>query len=287
MKAAEFYSILFEKIKNRGDITIEKFKLQYKKNKYDFLKIASKEINANDKMVLIRAGIHGDEVAGPLTILKNINEIIECIHKNNLKVIFYPLGNPSGFEMGKRYNIDDDKGECGNNDFLRYRLEDRSLVDDLGDKNNFKKWLWSSDKSLSIKLPKETVLMHKLLKKEPISQIVAVIDLHQDYITPGAPPAAYQYVFGDTSIYKKILQEIKKILPLYKNRKIDAGQASPIMSDEEGFVVRHDGTLPDLMYRLGIKYCVTVETTGSTPINIACKINLFWIYGIIEILSKN
>jgi hypothetical protein len=35
--------------------------------------------------------------------------------------------------------------------------------------------------------------------------------------------------------------------------------------DGDGFIVRHDGSLPDLLYRLGAKYCVTAETTGATP----------------------
>ena len=288
MKLNKFYPPLLRKLKNRQDIVIKKYKLHYKGGNYDFLRIASKSINSQDNVILICAGIHGEETAGPLTILNFINEIVDYIHQNNLKCVIYPLINPSGFKNCTRYNIDNDRGEYGNNDFLRYEIKKGILVDDLTKSKNgsFKKWYWSSDKKLGLKLPQETVLMHKVLKNDPLSKVIAVLDLHQDYISD-APSAAYQYTFGDNSVYNDIINKIKKIIPLYKNKNIEAGEASPIRSDNQGFIKRHDGSLTDLVYRLGVKHCITVETTGKTPLKTAQEVNLIWIFGVVDILHKN
>jgi len=287
MTAKEFYNILFKKIKDRRDIKIKKYKLRYKNGAYEFFKIISKRIKPKDKIILIRAGIHGEEIAGPLTILNYINRIIDYAHKRNIKVIIYPLGNPSGFEIGARYSTDNvlSKSSDVNNDFLRYELEDGKIVDDIQGGNKFKNWHWSSDKKLGLKLALENELMHRLLKKDPLVQVVAVIDLHQDYITENVGSAAYYYSYGNLASYKKIIEKIKKIVPILKNKYISAGEPSPMKSDENGLIVRHDGSLTDLFYRLGAKYSVTVETIGVTPIKKACKVNLIWIFGILDLIA--
>ncbi len=303
-KSVNFTEKLYKIFEKRKDISIEEHLLEYKKEKYSFLKISSKNIDSKDPVLLIRAGIHGDEVSGPTTIEQYGNEIFDLAHEKGVKIILYPLGNPSGFDAGLRYNIDNDKGDGGNNDFLRYELEDGSLKDDIGDgKIPFKRFMWASDSSLQVHLPLETQLMHKLLKEDPLNQVKGSIDLHQDYLTPNAPPAAYQYVAGNIQNYKPITQEISKICQVYKNQFIGAGfqtkidesgnvvgnplESEAIKSDEDGSIVRYDGSFTDLTYRLGVPYNVAVETTGVTPLDIACKVNLLWINGFIDLIKKH
>ncbi|MBI2626610.1 MAG: succinylglutamate desuccinylase/aspartoacylase family protein [Candidatus Nealsonbacteria bacterium] len=292
MTAKEFYSALLGSLKAREDITIRKYRIKYLKSQYDFLRIASKKIGLEDKVVMIRAGIHGNEIAGPLTILSFCNLIIEYIHRAGLKCIIYPLGNPSGFEMGTRYNEDDNGRDIINNDFLWYELEDGEIVDDIGKSDEFKKWYWSSDPKLKIDhpklkirppLPAETELMHRLLKKDPLSQIVACIDLHQDCIS-NFTPAAYHYAFGDLSRYQSIVEEIGMIVPVLCNTDVGAGEDSPAKSDGSGFIIRHDGVLPDLMFRLGAEHCITAEISCATPIRKARIVNMFWIFGIVDLV---
>ncbi|MBI2450475.1 MAG: succinylglutamate desuccinylase/aspartoacylase family protein [Candidatus Nealsonbacteria bacterium] len=280
MIAKDFYSKLLSSLKNRKDIVIKKYKLHYKKGKYDFLRIASEEIMPMDKIIMIRAGIHGDEIAGPITILDHANEIIDLIHDNGLKIILYPLGNPSGFEIRTRYNADYKDGDSCNNDFLRYELEHGLLVETIGDNVRFEKWHWLSDvaEELRIKLPAETKLMHRLLKKDPLSQISGFVDLHQDFKTPGlGMAAAYHYSFDGLEAYENIVKCIEEIAPLLSDE---------IGADERGFIIEHDGSLDDLMHRLGVKYCVTCETTGATPLDIACQVNLIWIKGIADLVKE-
>lgn len=312
-KSPDFTEKLSKVFCGRKDISIQEYPLKYQKGTYSFLKITSKDISPQDPILLIRAGIHGDEISGLITIELYGNEILDSAHKKGVKILLYPLGNPSGFSHGLRYNIDNDKGwdphikeddkKTGNNDFLRYELEDGSIIGDIRDGNiSFRRFLWSSDPSLGIHLPLETELMHKLLKEDPLPQIKGSIDLHQDYLTPNAPPAAYQYPVGNTQTYKPIIEEVSKICPIYKNQLIGAGfkteidesgnvignplESEAMKSDEDGSIVRYDGTLGDLLYRLGTPYNVTPETMGATPLDIACQVNLLWIKGFIELIQE-
>lgn len=288
MRAKTYCNNLIRSLKERKDITINKYKIYYKNKSFDFLRISSRNISKKDKIIFISSGIHGDETAGPMSILKYANEMIDYAHSNNIKIIIYPLMNPSGFEFGLRYNIDNNSGEEGNNDFLRYELENGRLLGDIKKGIKFKKWHWSSD--VCISLPKETILIQKLLKKEMLENFTASIDLHQDKITRTFKVAAYHYSFGKLKIYRKIIMNINSLIDIYKNKKIDAGfslNKSAMLSDNLGFIVRHDASISDLFFRLGVKHCVTVETTGVTPLNTACNVNLIWIRGIIDLISSN
>jgi len=286
-----YYEKLFDEVKKIKDLKVETHNLKYKNGKFKFVRIFPKKINKKDRIFFISAGIHGNEVSGPITILKHLEKIYEYAQKRGLKLIIYPLLNPSGFEINYRYNIDKDKGVFGNNDFIRYELENGWIVDDLRDGNKFKKWYWSSDKKFNIRLAEETKLTHVLLKKEPLKQVVSALDLHQDYITSTRVTATYAYAFGDLSKYEKIVDKLRKTIPVFENKLIGAGYQvnnpeNYLRSDKNGIINRHDGSITDLFYRLGAKHSITVETTGRTPIEVACMVNLVWITGIMDLTPK-
>jgi len=290
-KTEIYYKKLFDEVKKIKDLKTETHNLKYKNGKFKFVRIFPKKINKKDRIFFISAGIHGNEVSGPITILKHLQRIYDYAKKSGLKLIIYPLLNPSGFEINYRYNIDRDKGVFGNNDFIRYELEGGRIVDDLRDKNEFKKWYWSSDKRFNIRLPEEVKLAHGLLKKEPLKQVVAALDLHQDYITSTRVTATYAYAFGNLKKYAKIVDKLRKTIPVFENKLIGAGYSvsNPedyLRSDKNGIINRHDGSITDLLYRLGAKHSITVETTGRTPIEVACMVNLVWITGVMDLITK-
>src|SRR5262245_12233542 len=66
------------------------------------------------RLLLITAGFHGDEVAGPLTLLEYFSEIVAYAQSRAVGLEVYPCLNPSGFEDGTRYNR---SNEQPNNDF--------------------------------------------------------------------------------------------------------------------------------------------------------------------------
>jgi hypothetical protein len=295
----------FESLRRLDNIDMRWYPLHYRLGEYRFPKLVSQDIHSSDKVCMIGAGIHGNEIAGPLTLARYGKTIIERAHSKGIKVIIYQLRNPSGYGR-KRYNIDsaDDAEEIGNDDFLRYHLRDGRIVDDLKESDAVASWVWSSDPRLGIRLPPETRLMHDLLRQDPLRQTRAVIDLHQDYISDQARPLAYHYAFGDVATYQPIVREIEKIVPVWRHHSIGAGyrgtteegkvtlnaRERSIESDATGFIVRHDGTWIDLMYRLGESqgrriHCITPETTGVTSLEVACEVNLKWIYGILDLVE--
>lgn len=286
LEIGNYYAELRKLAVARGDVEIKRHRIEHRSSKYDFFRIASSEIKRNDNIMLIRAGIHGDEVAGPLTIIKYFKRIFDYAHKRGIKLIIYPLGNPAGFDARQRYNTDNSNGPSANNDFVRYELANGIFADDIGRGGKFKRWYWSSDRRLKHDLPAETVLMHSLLKRDPLDSIIAALDLHQDYISPFNRAAAYHYAFGDLSVYSRIVETVSKTVPVLANKMISAGQSSRMKTNKEGFIVRHDGTLGDLLHRLGVRYCVATETTGKTPLDKACQVNWLWIKGLIDLSAK-
>lgn len=276
----------------RGDVSLSRHPLLYRAGAWDLLRVASSRIGADDDVLLIQAGIHGDEVAGPIALATQLGPIFDRAGEAGIKLIIYPLANPSGFELGCRYNADQREalaGFLGNNDFLRYQLEDGRISDEAPVDGSFRRWLWSADPSLGLTLPAETLLLQELLARDPLDRVRAALDLHQDRLTVGAPPAAYHYAFGDLSRYEAIVSGIEELLPLWSERVIDAGYGSgaSAMSDARGFVVRHDGSFGDLFHRLGAEHSITVETTGATPLELACWVNVCWIDGLIALLRSD
>lgn len=281
-----YYAELKKLAAGRRDIRIERHRLKQSSSECDFYRIVSRDAKPNDRFMLIRAGIHGDEVAGPLTIFRDFHHIFDYAHKRGVKLIIYPLGNPTGYDARQRYNTDEGEGSDFNNDFVRYELENGKLVDDIRRGAKIKRWYLSSDSRLNLNLPAETLLMHNLLRRDPLENIVAALDLHQDTISRIDQAAAYHYAFGDLSVYSRIVEAIDKTVPVLAHKVIRAGQNSGMRTNREGFIVRHDGTFGDLMYRLGVAYPVTAETTGKTPIDEACRVNWLWIKGLIDLVAK-
>ena len=57
-------------------------------------------------------------------------------------------------------------------------------------------------------------------------------------------------------------------------------------TDRNGCVVYHDGSLPDLFWRLGADHAITVETPTTTSFEKCDEINMVWILGVIRLISK-
>src|SRR3989304_8674602 len=95
----DFYTTLFERSIPSlwGRIVVQHHTLDYAGGKYDFLRIASADINESDRVIIIRAGVHGEEISGPRTLARYLKEIFDFADRRGLKLVIYILGNPSGF----------------------------------------------------------------------------------------------------------------------------------------------------------------------------------------------
>jgi hypothetical protein len=55
--------------------------------------------------ICIVAGIHGNEIAGPLAVLRIVNAIIHDLPEQ-FRYVVYPMINPSGFDLRQRFDDD-------------------------------------------------------------------------------------------------------------------------------------------------------------------------------------
>lgn len=272
---------LKRKVATRADLQWEKRAELYYGKPYDFVRIASKGLlsKPNVPVVLIRAGIHGEEVAGPITILHHLNSIADLAAQRGLHLVIYPLANPSGFETGSRYNAAH-KPKKGD-DFVRYSDDDYAGSRDHDSTDTKARPRLTVDVAKEKEVSKETWALSKDLKTLPINQIRAVIDLHQDYWMPKRydRPSAYFYVFGDRRRYLQLSNAVSALLPIHSGPAYSGETV-----DREGFVVSRDGSFADAMRVLGAEHSIVVETNGKTPLEIAEKVNMIWISGIMKML---
>jgi predicted deacylase len=221
---------------------------------------------AEGPLVIIQAGLHGDERAGPVTVARHLDRIATFIHRRGMQLAVFPLANPRGYDAGTRY--DGERPSHGNNDFLRYDRDDDVTS----------AWRWSDGGG------PETRALRDMLRALPLDRVVAAIDLHQDCITPNVGAASYAYAFPPLAVYAPIVTRVRSMVPIMAHANIDAGyEGDPQPSDANGLLVRHDGSFSDLMFRLGAKHSIAVETTGATPLDVACEVNLAWIEGVVEL----
>lgn len=242
---------------------------------------------AGKPIVLVTAGTHGEEIAGPMTFHHRFADIADAAAAHGLRLVCYPLLNPSGFARGTRYGADG--APSGNNDYLRYRLGDGRWVWDLPSDAFVAEWRWSSDERLGIALPPETAAAHAWLKEEDWPRVAAAVDLHQDFLSPDQSPGAYHYAFGDLERYAAIVEDVSRIVRIASDRAFavdPSGAAEAMRSDARGFIVRHDGSLSDLWHRLGVAHAITVETLGGTSVEDAIRVNLAWIKGLCALAAR-
>ena len=220
--------------------------------------------------VLITAGFHGEEPAGPLTLARYFPRIAARAAKKKVGLTVFPCINPSGFELGTRYNASEERP---NNDFLRYRLADGSEVGELYGKDPpHQRWhLFNGG-------PKETRAVRQVLKR--VRTPIAALDLHQDNYMRRA--ATYAYVFGDAKHYAPLARRSSRHLPLAAHTQVDPR----LTTDAHGFIWFHDGSVTDWFMRRGTPYCATLETTTQSDLADCHAVNLVWIEGFIDLAAR-
>jgi hypothetical protein len=227
------------------------------------------------RTVVVTAGFHGDEKAGPLTLLAHAPEIVAYAVARGVGLQIYPCINPSGFEAHTRYNL---SGERPNNDFLRYRVEPDVWRGELRQGQSFLEVA-----PLREGAPKETAALARALDAAGVP--FAALDLHQDNFIHGS--WFYAYVFGDLAAYRPLLARSGSLVPVLRGSIVDSGHepGSDVFADGEGFIVSHDGSITDKFQRDGVPYTAAIETTTETPGPIADEINLIWIRGFVDLAA--
>jgi hypothetical protein len=243
-----------------------------------------------------------------LTVLNRLGDIFDYAHRNGVKVVIYPLDNPSGYDRGLRYNADSHRGSGGNNDCLRYELADGTITGDIGDgsdpltgkKLEVRGIHWSDDPAMKIDLPRETRASLADLRTLPLSRVFAALDLHGDnYLLR---PMTYHYVYGPAEDLIGITSRIARAceilsscnveehparIPDYEQEVFnvldDPGRPLREYADEHGCIRHFDGTFPELFSRLGARHCVTVEMSSATPQATSDEVQMAWVEGLVDL----
>ena len=221
------------------------------------------------RTLLITAGFHGDETAGPLTLLEHLPEVVDYARKRDVALQVYPCINPSGLEDCTRYNRSQ---EAPNNDFLRYELTPGVWAGELAAGQSFVGW------QPNMEGPKETRALAAELAGLPTPH--GALDIHQDpYL---AEHLSYAYTFGNNAIYRPMLAATHLLLPLAPPRfEVD----DDVFTDDDGLIQLHDGSITDLFWRRGVPYTAALETTTSSPMSACHEVNLVWIRGFIDLVA--
>jgi hypothetical protein len=234
----------------------------------------SAPLGPDARLVVVTAGFHGDEKAGPLSLLEHAVALFAYADAAGVTLRLYPCVNPSGFEGNTRYNH---SGERPNNDFLRYEIAP----------DTWRGELYPGETPLSWRPhehgPKETAALARELARHPPP--VAALDLHQDNFIHGH--VFYSYVFGDRAPYRALQARSGAMLPVLRNSLVDSGYepGSDVRADAEGFIEVHDGSITDCFHRAGVPYTAAIETTTDTPYAMADAINLLWVRGFIDLAA--
>lgn len=239
---------------------------------YSLLSAASTGDASEAPLLVVTAGFHGDEKAGPRTLLAHAVQLFEHARARGVALRIYPCVNPSGFEAHTRYNV---SGERPNNDFLRYEIAPGVWRGELHEGETPLGWrAWDGG-------PKETAALARELARLPTP--VAALDLHQDNFIHGH--IFYSYVFGDRAPYRPLQARSGALLPVLRSCLVDSGYepGSDVRADDEGFVEAHDGSVTDFFHRAGARHVAAIETTTDTPATLADEVNLIWLRGFIEL----
>ncbi len=282
----KYYFFLESAVGANADLEMQKYPLNYHFRNYEFLRICSANNEQFSKRLMVRALVHGNEIWGGLFFVAHLNDLASYAHQRGVGLDLEPCANPYGADLGSRYNPEEGGKRFGNNDFVRYKKSDGTIVDDLKDGMKFSEWTWGKGQ------PKETRLAYKLLRQRErqgiFTERVAVLDLHgHHYTDPWDPEKAvsYQYLFEPAARYSKIIRKVEKIIPLWKNKRITAGLDGAASTDQTGSVYRHDGSWTAATYLMGAKDSIAVEVSEQTSLETAANVYWIWAQGLIDLIS--
>jgi len=190
-----------------------------------------------DPKMLIVSGFHGEEKAGPFSILKWMKD---CDHRILAKadLSFIPIVNPIGFSKNMRYAIPGEKTNCG---FCHPERKEKPSREGQ-------------------------ILINNIDLLKPLAED-GFLSLHED----AREKEYYVYTFEKSKLPGPFTFGIKEELGKYFRKALDGEHVEIDASDgsktgpkvKDGVVFRHcDGSFEDWLFHLGTPRAAVTETPG-------------------------
>ena len=222
------------------------------------LRTHMREVESLPRMLVV-AGFHGEEKAGPYAILKWLESCDPEVNRN-YDVSFIPIVNPVGFKKDQRYGATGEKTNCG------------FCHPERGD----------------IPSPEAKVIINNIDMLRSMADD-GFLSLHED----ATETRYYTYSFekGRTTpgAFSAILRDT--LGRFFKTRldgeivEVDASGRGPLCKD--GIVYRHcDGSMEDWMFHLGVPKVAVTETPGTYSIDRRIKAHVEAINIFIEMITE-
>ena len=214
---------------------------------------------ARSPRLLIVGGMHGEEVAGPLSIMKWIEDF-DPILFHTINLSFIPMVNPVAYQLGQRYNHKKEKSNCG-------------FYDTQGSGDN----------------PSEEGVV--LLKNLPLLKACSrdgFLSLHEDIESS----KFYLYTFERTAEPGSFTYAMRDKLAEFFTDPLDNELVTTDAQGGHGIMVKNgivyrleDGSLEHWLFTEGTNRSVTTETPGTYPLKIRINANMALITKFIELLG--
>jgi len=207
--------------------------------------------------LLIVAGVHGEEQAGPLAILKWLQDSSDiALAKAN--VSFIPIVNSYGFANKKRYGL---SGQPTNGGFGSHKTQDPS--------------------------PEGQILVNNLGILRPLAD-GGFMSLHEDITVK----ESYLYTLENETEPSQFTKGLRKELSKYFPKVYDGiAYISPLETTgpmcKKGLVYNFfDDSFEALMFQLGVPRCAVPETPGLVPLKKRIEAQVAMINKFIELCVK-
>jgi predicted deacylase len=243
----KFIDYLKEIINVLEDFPDFEWELLDEKSDYPVIKIRSKSVRKNVDLV-IASGVHGEEIAGPATIVQNLAEILQTARKDKIKLLIYPLVNAYGFEKKKRFNAD---GISCNSFWIHEKgvlaRESKAVKKDVS-RYRSKYFLSMHEEG---ETEKKGFYLYAFGNIEAAEQLVKMVSGENDVFADG-----FDGIYGEDQIRNGIIYDL------------------------------HDGTFEDFMSHQGCRASICTETHLKLPMEKRVAISLSLIKEMIKISAK-
>ena len=207
--------------------------------------------------MLITAGFHGEEKAGPLAILKWLEECDGKVFER-VDLSFIPVVNPTGFNRGMRKNIWSERTNCG-----------------------FCHWIKSED----TRSHEGEILLGNIALLRSLAAD-GFLSLHEDVTTD----RFYIYIYSFRKDWKEFGEGLRRVESKWFRQMPDGEEVNeegdPKAVVQGGLVYNlHDGSFEDLMLHLKVPYSAVTETPGKARISRRIQAGVELINKFIELRS--